>query len=77
MAHQVKLRLNTAEVEIAHKDVEVAIRDRGAKLGTLLISKGNIEWRPAKKSVRKHRFSWKKFAAFMEDEGKRVRGKRR
>lgn len=77
MAHHVKLRLNTAEVEIAHKDVEIAIRDGGAKLGTLLISKGNIEWRPAKKSVKKHRFSWKRFAGFMEDHGKRVRGKKR
>jgi hypothetical protein len=77
MAHQVKLRLNTAEVEIAHKDVEIAIRDRGAKLGTLLISKGNIEWRPAKQSVKKHRFSWKRFAGLMEDRGKRVRGRKK
>lgn len=76
MAHQIKLKLNTAEVEVAHKDVEVAIHYSGSKLGTLLISRGNIEWRPVKKSVKKHRFSWRRFSELMESQGKRVRAKR-
>lgn len=75
MAHQVKLKLNTAEVQIAHKDIEVVVHDSDGKLGTLLISKGNIEWLPAKKSVKKHRFGWKKFADLMEN-GKSVRVRR-
>jgi hypothetical protein len=74
MAHQVKLRLNTNVV--AHKDVEVSVRDAGAKLGTLLISKGNVEWRSVKKSVKKHRLSWAKFAALMQSQGKSVKARR-
>jgi len=42
MAHQVKLRLNTNVV--ASKDVEIAVtKSASGKLGTLLISQGNIE----------------------------------
>ncbi len=71
MAHQLRLRLNTNLV--AHKDLEIDVRQTSGKLGTLLISKGNIEWRPAWKSVKKHRFSRRKFAQLMENEGKQVR----
>ena len=72
MAHEVRLKLNTNVV--AYKDVEVSVRGASGKLGTLLISKGNIEWRPAWKFVRKYRFTWEKFAERMQ-EGKRVRAK--
>lgn len=73
MAHEVKLKLHTNVV--ASKDVEISVRDSSGKLGTLLISKGNIEWRPAWKSKKKHRFTWAQFAARME-EGKPVKSKR-
>lgn len=53
MAHEVKLKLHTKVV--ASKDMEIEVRETSGKLGTLLISKGNIEWRPAWKSVKKHR----------------------
>jgi hypothetical protein len=72
MAHEVRLKLSTNVV--AHKDVEVEVHESSGKLGTLLISKGNIEWRPARKSKKKHRLSWAKFAALMEGEGKAVKG---
>ena len=75
--HQVKLALNTNMVEVANKDVEIAVRRNGQRLGTVLISRGNIEWRPAKKSIKKYRFTWAKFADRMEYEGKKVRAKRR
>jgi hypothetical protein len=39
-------------------------------LGTLLISKGNIEWLPKGNFVNKKRLSWTKFAALLEAEGK-------
>ena len=48
MAHEVSAKLHTKVV--AHKDLEIEIKtiDDGtsSKLGTLLISKGNIEWLP-------------------------------
>jgi len=69
--HEVNLNLHTKVV--AHKDVELEVRSDGAKLGTLLISKGNVEWLPANNSVRKYRMSWEKFAAFMVEHGREVK----
>jgi hypothetical protein len=74
MAHKVKLRLHTNVV--ASKDVEIEVHESSGKLGTLLISKGNIEWLPAWKSIKKHRLRWVKFAELMEREGKPTRAKR-
>ena len=68
MAHEVSLNMNSKFV--LHKDVEVEVKTDDGKLGTLLISKGNIEWLPASKSVNKHRLSWKKFAELMVSQGK-------
>jgi hypothetical protein len=58
---------------VLSKDVEFDIRSDGAKLGTLLISKGNIEWVPASNSVKKQRLTWEKFAKMMEETGKVTR----
>ena len=74
MAHEVFLNLN--EKIVLHKDVEVEVKADGAKLGTLLISKGNIEWLPVGNSVNKHRLTWRKFAELMETQGKPARIKK-
>ena len=74
MAHEVFLNLN--EKIVLHKDVEVEVKADGAKLGKLLISKGNIEWLPVGNSVNKHRLTWKKFAELMETQGKPARVKK-
>jgi len=68
MAHEVVLDINNKFV--LHKDVMVEVKSNNEKLGTLLISKGNIEWLPAGNSVNKHRLTWTKFAALMEAQGK-------
>ena len=57
------------------KDVVFDIKSDGSKLGSLLISKGNIEWVPANNSVKKRRLRWEKFAQLMESEGKVARMK--
>lgn len=57
------------------KDVVFDIRSDGSKLGSLLISKGNIEWVPASNSVKKRRLSWERFAELMESEGNIARMK--
>lgn len=67
MAHEVSLNLN--EKFVLHKDVKIEVKADSAKLGTLLISKGNIEWLPVGNSVNKHRLSWRKFAELMEAQG--------
>lgn len=74
MAHEVSLDLN--EKIVLHKDVEVEVKADGSKLGTLLISKGNIEWLPGGNSVNKQRLSWRKFAALMEGQGKPTKVKK-
>lgn len=67
MAHEVSLKMESKFV--LHKDVEIEVKTDGSKLGTLLISKGNIEWLPGGHSINKRRLSWKKFAALIEQEG--------
>lgn len=73
VAHKVKLNFNTNVV--SHKDVSIEVSSSGGKLGTLLVSKGNIEWLPSPKSVRKHRLSWAKFAQLMQEQGRPARAK--
>ena len=68
MAHEVTLDISTKF--LLHKDVEVEVKKDGKKLGTALISKGNIEWVPSGNSVNKKRLSWSKFAQLMEEHGK-------
>ncbi len=71
MAHEVTLDIATKFV--LHKDVTIEIKKDGAKLGTLLVSKGNIEWVPSGNYANKKRMSWEKFAKIMEIEGKNAR----
>ena len=54
---------------VLSKDVEFNVKSNGAKLGTLLISKGNIEWVPASNTVKKYRLSWEAFGELMETTG--------
>jgi len=74
MANEVTLDINSKFV--LHKDVQVEVKTDGRKLGTLLISKGNIEWLPSGNSVNKHRLNWAKFAELMETQGKPAKIKR-
>ncbi|MDH4581406.1 hypothetical protein E8F20_05890 [Pseudomonas sp. BN415] len=68
MAHEVSVNLH--QKIVLSKDVEVEVKADGAKLGTILISKGNLEWVPTGNSVNKHRLTWKQFATLMETQGK-------
>jgi len=61
---------------VLSKDVTFEIKSDGAKLGELLISKGNIEWVPANNSVKKRRLTWERFASLMEKEGTEARIKK-
>ncbi len=72
MAHEVRVRIDTAVV--AHKDFEIVVKSSSSgKLGTLLISKGNVEWLPKGNSVNKRRLSWADFGEVMEKHGKAVK----
>lgn len=73
MAHEVTLDIATKFV--LHKDVKIEVKTDEGKLGTLLVSKGNVEWMPAGNSVNKKRMTWKNFAKLMEEHGKDVKVK--
>lgn len=75
MAHEVTLDIATKFV--LHKDVKVEVKTEQGKLGTLLISKGNIEWLPVGNHVNKKRLNWAKFAELIEAEGKDVKVKKK
>lgn len=68
MAHEVKINLQSKVVQ--HQDIEIEVKKDSGKLGTILISKGNIEWVPSGNHVNKHRLSWTQFAELMVDQGK-------
>lgn len=67
-AHEIQFQIPAKQV--LKKDVEFDIKSDGKKLGTLLVSQGNIEWVPANNSVKKKRLSWERFAEIMEERGK-------
>lgn len=72
MAHEVQAKINTTIVR--HKDLEIVVKTtKDGKVGTLLISKGNVEWLPKGNSVNRRRLSWWRFAALMEQEGRRIK----
>lgn len=73
MAHEVSMNIN--DKLVLHKDIEIEVRTDGKKLGTALVSKGNIEWLPAGNSVNKFRMSWENFAKTMETGGRQVKAK--
>jgi len=73
MSHEVRVKIDTAAV--AYKDFEVFVKNNAGKLGTLLISRGNVEWLPKGNSVNKRRLSWAKFGGIMEQYGKPAKAK--
>jgi hypothetical protein len=72
MAHEVRAKINT--MVVAHKDLKIVVSTSGhGKLGTLLISKGNVEWLSKGRSVNRRRLSWRQLADLMESKGRRVK----
>ncbi len=67
MAHQVKMEAHVRDV--LNKDVTFHVKNDGGVLGTLMVSKGGVEWRPAHKSVKTIRMNWRQFAKAMTING--------
>jgi hypothetical protein len=67
MQHQVTLK-KMPELEIGNSDLELCVKTGGKKLGTLKISRGNLEWLPSNKSVRSHKRTWREFADLMQSQ---------
>ena len=65
--------LNLHQKLLQKKDTDIAVKIDGRKLGTLLVSQGNLEWLPANNSVNKYRLTWSRFAEVMEQNGNLVK----
>jgi hypothetical protein len=74
MIHNVTLKL-AEPVVIGKRDHKIIVKTNGRMLGTLLFSKGNIEWKPNRNSVNKFRFTWEEFAEICEQHGRPARTK--
>ena len=68
MKHQVDVTFHKRLIE--KKDLEVRVKSDEKILGTLLISKGNIEWVPKGKSKNILKLKWEEFDEVMKKEGK-------
>jgi hypothetical protein len=73
--HDVTIEIPKKSIQA--KDIQFTVKSDGGMLGTLLVSKGNIEWIPANHSVRKRRLTWERFAAMMQSEGRKARIKKK
>ena len=51
---------------LGNVDVTCHAYSDGAKIGTLRLSKGTVDWAPAGKSVNIKRFKWERFAELLE-----------
>lgn len=77
MKHEVELDLcKNNVVSLGKSDIKINVSLETGKRGTLLISKGNIEWITSPKSVKAHKLTWQQFADKME-EGKVIRKKKK
>lgn len=65
--HDLDIRIPAAQ--IINTDVTVDVKSGDERLGTLLISRGSIDWRPRNgRYVR--RLSWERFNDLMEEYGR-------
>jgi hypothetical protein len=74
MAH--KVFFNLPRRELGREDIEFIITltgkdGDGKRFGTLLVSKGAIEWRPTNKVYRR-KLNWTRFDQLMRESGRRV-----
>ena len=69
MAHKVTFDLPRRE--LGREDIVFVVQKEDKRFGTLLISKGAVEWRPTNKVYRR-KISWDKFDQLMRAIGNRV-----
>ncbi|MFI4970143.1 MAG: hypothetical protein ACHP7D_08040 [Lysobacterales bacterium] len=69
MAH--KVTFNLPRRELGREDIEFVVRKDDKRFGTLLISKGAVEWRATNKQYHR-KISWDLFDQLMRKVGKRV-----
>jgi hypothetical protein len=66
--HEVGLDVNRL-VTVGNVDVEIPVKAGGKALGRLRISRGGVDWTPAKHQ-KARTMTWERFAAVMEEQGR-------
>jgi hypothetical protein len=69
MAHTVTF--SVPERALGREDIEFVVKRDGVRFGTLLVSKGAVEWRPTNKVYRR-RLRWERFDQLMRESGRKV-----
>ena len=69
MAH--KVTFSVPERALGREDIEFVVMRGGVRFGTLLVSKGAVEWRPTNK-VYRQRLGWERFDQVMRESGRKV-----
>lgn len=69
MAHKVSFAVPRRT--LGREDIEFIVEKDGLRFGTLLVSKGAVEWRPTNKVYRR-RLKWDRFDQVMRASGRRV-----
>jgi hypothetical protein len=64
------VRITMPERKIQKKDVEFIVIRNGARLGTLSVSQGTVDWTPAN-GQRPYKVGWKRFDQIMRDSGRK------
>jgi hypothetical protein len=67
-SHKISLVIPRA-IDVQNTDIELEVTSDGAMLGRLKISKGTIDWLPARNTVNYREMTWERFAEVMENEG--------
>ena len=65
------IAMTVPDLEVRNKDVEIAVRSDDELLGTLKVSRGSIDWFPAK-AQRGYRLEWERFDRLMTDHASRL-----
>lgn len=61
-----RVELTVPSMTVANADVQFHVQADGVRLGTLTISQGGIDWRPAKKQSPR-RATWEQFDRLMSE----------
>ena len=66
--HRVTGSLNVVEFTKAGSALNLQIYDRDGKLGEIVIGRGSITWRGARRHTNKRKWNWTRFAELMNRE---------
>jgi hypothetical protein len=64
------VRITMPDRKIQKKDVEFIVTRNRAKLGTLSVSQGTIDWTPAG-GQKPYKMGWKTFDSLMQEKGRK------